>query len=65
VVYDKQESVRKIPEAHDVLTKTVHETLHKDLQLSKKSARWAPKLMDVKIKKGQVRTCKAFVVITP
>jgi hypothetical protein len=36
-----QESVRKLTQAHDVLTKMVNTTLHKELlQLSKMLARW-------------------------
>ncbi len=32
---DHRESVMKLTQGHDVLAKTVHATLHKDLQLSK------------------------------
>ncbi len=31
---DRRESVMKLAQAHDVLIKTVHATLHKDLPLS-------------------------------
>ncbi len=33
------------------ITKMVHATLHKDMKLSKKSARWVSKLMDEEMKK--------------
>ncbi len=35
---DQWESVRKLAQAHDISTQTVHGTLHNDLQLSKKLA---------------------------
>jgi hypothetical protein len=44
-----------------VLPKTVHAPLLNDLSLSKKSAMWVTKLLDVK--KKQARMCKAFVAI--
>jgi hypothetical protein len=36
---DRQESVMNLAQAHDMSTKMVHATLHKDLQLSKMLAR--------------------------
>ncbi len=35
---DWWDSVRKLSQNHDVLTETVHDTHHKDLQLSKELA---------------------------
>jgi hypothetical protein len=43
--------------------KTVHATLLKALQLSKKLARWAMKLVYEEKKKEQVRTGEAFIAI--
>jgi hypothetical protein len=62
---DWRERVRKLAQALDVLTKMVHTTLHKDMALSKKLARWVTKLFYEEMKKERVRTwtCKAFVVI--
>jgi hypothetical protein len=60
---DQQENVRKLTQAHGVMTQMVHATLHKDLQLSKKLARWMTILVDKEIKKEQVRTCEASVDI--
>jgi hypothetical protein len=34
----------KLAQAHDMLTETVYTTLLKDLQLSKKSARWVTEM---------------------
>ncbi len=36
---DQQETARKLAQAHGLASKIVRATLHKDLQLSKKSAR--------------------------
>jgi hypothetical protein len=43
--------------------KTVHATLQKDLKLSKKYAKWVPKLLYEEMKKEPIRMCKVFVVI--
>jgi hypothetical protein len=53
----------KLAQAHDMLTKMVHATLHKDLQLSKKSARWLIKMIYYAMQKEQVRMIEAFVAI--
>ncbi len=47
-------SVLKLTQAHDMLTKTVHATLYKDLQLSKQSARWVTKMLYEKMKKERL-----------
>ncbi len=57
------ETIRKLAQAHGISTKTVHATLHKDLKLSKESAKWVPKLVDEEIKKEQVRTSEVIVAI--
>jgi hypothetical protein len=49
---DQQESVRKLAQAFEVPTKIIHATLHKDLPLSKKSARWVTKLLYLGDKEG-------------
>jgi hypothetical protein len=41
----------------------VQAILHKDLQLSKKLARWLTKMVYYEIKKEQVRMYEAFVMI--
>jgi hypothetical protein len=38
----------------------IHTTLHEDLKLSKKSARWVP---TEEMKNKRVRTCKTFLVM--
>ncbi len=44
-----------------MLTKTVHATLYKDLQLSKQSARWVTKMLYEKMKKERLEMCKAVI----
>jgi hypothetical protein len=44
-------SIRKLTQAHDMPTETVHTTLHNFLKLSKKSATWVSKLLYEKMKK--------------
>jgi hypothetical protein len=58
-----RDNVRILAQAHGVLAQRVHTTLHKDLQLSKKSARWMIKLLDEEMKKEPVKTCKVFIAI--
>jgi hypothetical protein len=48
----------------------VHPTLHKDLQFSKKSARWVSKLLYEEIKKGQdmqgvhsIKCCRFLTIL--
>jgi hypothetical protein len=40
----RRENVKKFHPAHGMMTKMVHTTLHKDLQLSKKLARYLTEL---------------------
>jgi hypothetical protein len=56
---DQQESVMKLAWAHDVSAKRVHVILHKNLQLSKKSARWGTKMLYKETKKERLRSCEA------
>jgi hypothetical protein len=53
----------KLAQAHSVLAKMVHATLHKELQLSKKSARWVTKMLCEEMKKEQLRTCKEVMLM--
>ncbi len=58
---DRRVTVRKLARIHGVLTRTIHATLHDDLNLSKKSARWVPKLLSDDMKKERVRTSGEFL----
>jgi hypothetical protein len=53
---DQQESVIKLAQAYDLSTKTFQSTLHKDLELSKKSARRVTKMVYYEMKNERVRT---------
>jgi histone-lysine N-methyltransferase SETMAR len=44
-------------------TKMIHATLHEDLNMSMKSAKWVPKLLNKEMKKEQLRTCKVLLVM--
>jgi hypothetical protein len=46
---------------HGMSTGTIHATLHDDLNLSKMSARWVPKLLSDDMKKERVRTSEEFL----
>jgi hypothetical protein len=61
---DQRESFRKLAQAYDMLTKTVHATLDNDPQCSEKSARWITILQCEETKMERVRTYEAFVVAT-
>jgi hypothetical protein len=39
----------------------IHATLNEDLNLSKKSARWVPKLLTEEMKNERVKMCEAFL----
>jgi hypothetical protein len=58
---DRQVTVRKLSRIHGVSTRTIHETQHDDLNLSKKSALWLPKLLSNDMKKERVRTSEEFL----
>ncbi len=47
---NRQETVRKHVQVHGLSVKMVHATLHNDLKLCKKLARWLSKLMDKEMK---------------
>ena len=58
---DGRVTVRGLSDTYGVSTQTIHRILHEDLGLSKKSARWVPKLLSKEQKEERVRVCKDFV----
>ncbi len=58
---DRRISVKRLALMHDLSVGTVFTILHKDLSLSKKSARWVPKNLTPEQKEARVRTSEAFV----
>jgi hypothetical protein len=48
---NRRVTVRKLARNHGMSTRTIHEMLHGDLNLSKKSAIWLPKLLSDDMKK--------------
>jgi histone-lysine N-methyltransferase SETMAR len=60
---DRRQTVRRLTLVHGVSKNTIHHTLTQDLNLSKKSARWVPKLLTEEIKKEKVRTSEAFLAM--
>ena len=58
---DGRVTIRKLAESHGVSNDTIHKILHDDLGLSKKSARWVPKLLSKEQMQERVRVCKKFV----
>jgi hypothetical protein len=57
---DQQVKVKNLTPAYRVSKRTIHVTLHHDLNLTKKPARWFPKLLTYDMKKESVRTSEAF-----
>jgi hypothetical protein len=53
---DRQESVRKLTQAHDVMAKTVYAALMRTVKLLKKSARCVNKWFSLEMKKERFRT---------
>ncbi len=60
---DRRVTVRRLALAHGVSKNTIHNTLHQDLKLSKKLARWVPKLLTDKMKGERVRRSEAFLAM--
>jgi hypothetical protein len=60
---DQQVTVKKLAMAYGVWMTVVHNTLHQDFNLSKKSARCISKLLTYDMKKGRVRKSEAFLVM--
>jgi histone-lysine N-methyltransferase SETMAR len=58
---DRRITIRKLAAAHGVCMRTIQLTLHEDLDLSKKSARWVPKLLTSAHKKERIRTCEKLL----
>jgi hypothetical protein len=58
-------TVRKLALAHGVSKNTIHNTFHKDLNLSKKSARWVPKLLTDERKMERGRMSEAVFGVDP
>ncbi len=58
---DWQVTCRDLATAHGVSYGTMHNILHEELGLVKKSARWVPKLLSEDQKKERVRICTEFV----
>ncbi len=58
---DRRVTVKRLTRIHGVSTRTIHATLLDDLNLSKKSARWVPKLLSDDMKKERVRTNEEFL----
>jgi len=58
---DARVSISALAAVHGVSTGTIFNILHDDLGLSKKSARWVPKLLSEEQKQERVRTCEEFV----
>jgi hypothetical protein len=54
-------AVNKLALSLGVSLRTLHNTLHQDLNLSKKSGRGAPKPLIRKMKKERMKMCKAFL----
>ena len=58
---DPHVAVKEMALGLGVSAGTIHSILHNDLGLSKKSARWVPKLLDDDQKQERVRVCQDFV----
>ena len=58
---DGRVSVRELASANGVSNDTIHKILHDELGLSKKSARWVPKLLSQEQKEKRVELCKNFI----
>jgi len=58
---DARVTVRELAAANGVSKNTILKIIHSDLGLSKKSARWVPKLLNMTQKMERVRVCTEFV----
>lgn len=58
---DGRITIRSLSSAFGVSLRTMHKILHEDLGLSKKSARWVPRLLTDDQKEERVRVCTKFV----
>jgi hypothetical protein len=60
---DRRESVMKLIQAYDVLAKTVHATLHKDLQLSKSWPGEQSNFFMWRQRRSYPKTCQAVTAL--
>ncbi len=60
---DRRVTLNKLARAHGVSKRTINLTLRHDLNLTKKSARWVPKLLTEEMKKERVRTSELFLAM--
>ncbi len=60
---NRQVTLNKLAQAHGVSIRTLNLTIRHELNLTKKSARWVPKLLTVDMKKERVRTSKNFLAL--
>lgn len=58
---DGRVTIRELAATFGVGVRIIHRILHEDLGLSKKSARWVPKLLNTDQKQERVRICQNFV----
>ncbi len=63
VEIDRRVTLNKLARAHGVSKRTINLTLRHDLNLTKKSARWVPKLLTEEMKKERVRTSELFLAM--
>jgi histone-lysine N-methyltransferase SETMAR len=56
-------TLNKLASAYGVSKRTINLTLRHDLNLTKKSARWVPKLLTEEMKKERVRTSELFLAM--
>ena len=58
---DRRVTIRTLAQRHDVAISTIYKVLTNDLGLSKKSARWVPRLLSEEQKSARVAASKAFL----
>jgi hypothetical protein len=63
VEVDRRTTIQKLAAAHGVCMRTIQLTLHEDLGLSMKYARWVLKLLTSIHKEERIRTCEEFLVM--
>jgi hypothetical protein len=60
---DRRVTLNKVARAHGVSKRTINLTLRHDLNLTKKSTRWVPKLLTEEMKKERVGTSELFLAM--
>jgi hypothetical protein len=60
---DRRVTLNKLARAYGVSKRTINLTLRHNLNLTKNSARWVPKLLTDEMKKERVRTSDLFLVM--